>query len=59
MFDNTGINGTVVGGFSTRQEMCVAFGYYYNKIRNFQQCSSEIDSPNARALYLGVGNVSW
>ncbi len=48
-----------MGGFSTRQEMCVAFGFYYGKITDYQQCSSEINSPEARERFLGVGNVTW
>lgn len=58
-YDNTWHNGTTVGGYSTRQEMCIAFILYYNKI-DFSVCNSEIISESARRRFLaGIGNVTW
>ncbi|CAL8072117.1 unnamed protein product [Orchesella dallaii] len=58
-YDSTWHNGTVVGGFSTRQEMCLAFIHYHNKIKEFQACRSEIRSPEYRNKFLGVTNMTW
>lgn len=58
-YDNTWTNGTVVGGYATRQEMCAAFLFYYNKLPDYQQCSSEIGSPGFRRRLLGVRNITW
>ncbi len=54
------MNGTVVGGYGTRQEMCSAYILYYNKLQAYQTCSSEIGSPDYRERLLsGVRNISW
>ncbi|ODM96226.1 DBH-like monooxygenase protein 1 [Orchesella cincta] len=58
-YDSTWYNGTIVGGFSTRQEMCIAFIHYHNKIKEFQACRSEIQSVEYRNKFLGVTNVTW
>lgn len=40
--------------------MCSAFILYYNKIHEFQTCSSEIGSPDYRQRLLsGVRNITW
>lgn len=58
-YDSTRVNGSVVGGFSSQQEMCAVFFFYYNRVNNYVQCSSEIESPEARRRFLGIGNVTW
>jgi len=58
-FDNTRVNGTTVGGYSSQQEMCIAFLLYYNRNINYVQCGSEIESEWARERFLGIGNVTW
>lgn len=58
-YDNTRLNTSVVGGWSSQQEMCAVFFYYYNRIDDYVQCSSEIDSAEARKKFLGIGNVTW
>ncbi|ODN00878.1 DBH-like monooxygenase protein 2 [Orchesella cincta] len=57
--DNTWINGTVVGGFSTRQEMCLVYLYYYNQLQDYSLCRSEIVSQQYMRQYLGVNNITW
>lgn len=55
-------NRTVVGGFSTQQEMCLAVLVYYmanNQTRSYSLCVSGIQSPEARREFLGVENVTW
>lgn len=59
-YDTTASNRTVTGGFSTQQEMCSMAIYFYNKIYEYQQCSSQIESIEDRRYFLaGVGNVTW
>lgn len=58
-YDNTDRNGSVVtGGFSTREEMCSVFMYYYNRSPGFSLCRSEINTDNYFDL-LGIQNVTW
>lgn len=60
IYDTTSLNRTVVGGFSTSQEMCVAIIMYHSKLENYMQCSSEIHSDEYRAHFLaGVENITW
>lgn len=58
-YDNTKVNGTTVGGYSSQQEMCSAFFMYYNRNVNYVQCRSEIENEEARERFLGIGNVTW
>lgn len=32
---------------------------YFNRNVNYVQCSSEIESEEARERFLGIGNVTW
>lgn len=58
--DTTGSSGTVVGGFSTSQEMCTASLYHYTRVSDIYECSSQIVSVGDRQHFLdGVGNVTW
>ncbi|CAL8125826.1 unnamed protein product [Orchesella dallaii] len=59
VMDNTWTNGTVVGGFSTKQEMCLAYFFYYNKLQDYSLCRSEIISQQYMQQYLGVNNITW
>ncbi|CAL8072115.1 unnamed protein product [Orchesella dallaii] len=59
VYDSTWTNGTVVGGFSTRQDMCLAFLIYYNKLQDFSVCQSEIISEDYRNHFLNVQNITW
>lgn len=58
-YDTTGSNGSVVGGYSTKQEMCIVFIVYYNKIWDYNMCRSEIVSDEFRQRFIGVRNVTW
>lgn len=58
-YDNTWTNSTVLGGFRTRQEMCLSYVVYYNLLRDYSYCRSEIISPAYRQRFLGVRNVTW
>jgi len=58
-YDNTWANGSVVGGFSTRQEMCMSFIFYYNKLPGHEFCASGIDSEEHRQIFLGARNITW
>lgn len=60
VFDSTLANGTVVGGFATSQEMCVAGLLHYERISEFSTCGSEIVSLEDRRYFLtGVENITW
>ncbi|CAL8128851.1 unnamed protein product [Orchesella dallaii] len=59
LYDTIVRNGsTTAGGFSTRQEMCDAPLYYYNKIPGRFICLSQIRAKEYFDL-LGIGNVTW
>ncbi|ODM92864.1 DBH-like monooxygenase protein 1 [Orchesella cincta] len=59
VYETTNTNGSVVeGGFSTRQEMCDALMYYYNRIPGMSFCLSEIKTEAYYNL-LGIQNVTW
>ncbi|CAL8076546.1 unnamed protein product [Orchesella dallaii] len=59
VYETTNTNGSVVeGGFSTRQEMCDALLYYYNKAPGFSFCLSEIKTESYYN-FLGIQNVTW
>ncbi|CAL8141876.1 unnamed protein product [Orchesella dallaii] len=49
-------NGTTFGGFSTRDEMCLAFIWYYPKIPNFNACVSGL-SLESTLKNFGIENV--
>ncbi|CAL8068112.1 unnamed protein product [Orchesella dallaii] len=57
--DSTQGNGTVVtGGYSTREEMCLAFLYYYNRIPGAVSCLSGVRTEEYRNL-LGIRNTTF
>ncbi|ODM96091.1 DBH-like monooxygenase protein 1 [Orchesella cincta] len=58
-YDTTGTNGTaVVGGFSTRQEMCTAFLWYYTRSKTHAFCRSELKTNDYLNL-IGVRTTEW
>ncbi|ODM90943.1 DBH-like monooxygenase protein 1 [Orchesella cincta] len=59
VYDSTDRDGTAItGGFSTREEMCTAFTYYYKASRGFALCRSETRSA-AYMNHLGISNYTW
>lgn len=59
-YNSNWTNGSVVGGYSTNQEMCIAFIYYYGAVKDYSQCRSQIVSESARKYFLeGLENVTW
>ncbi|CAL8124600.1 unnamed protein product [Orchesella dallaii] len=59
MYGTTDRNGSVtVGGFSTRNEMCSGFMWYYNRIPNYAVCRSEIRS-DVYKNFLNIWNTTW
>jgi len=52
-FNNVQSNGSTVGGFSTREEMCLGFVWYYPKIP-LQECSSAYPFKSLVADYFGI-----
>ncbi|CAL8141882.1 unnamed protein product [Orchesella dallaii] len=59
-YETTDRNGSVtVGGFSTRNEMCNGFIWFYNKISGYAGvCSSEIKSQTYKD-FLDIFNTTW
>lgn len=58
--DTTQANGTVVGGYSTSQEMCVATFLNYQKLTDIIYCDSQITTVADRRNFLaGVENITW
>lgn len=58
-YDITLRNGSAVhGGFSTREEMCSVFMYYYTRTPGFALCRSEIRSRDYGDI-IGVYNTTW
>ncbi|ODN05523.1 DBH-like monooxygenase protein 1, partial [Orchesella cincta] len=59
-YETTDRNGSVtVGGFSTRNEMCNGFIWFYNKLNGFAGvCSSEIRSETYKN-FLQISNTTW
>ncbi len=59
IFENTDRQGNVtIGGFSTRNEMCTGFVWYYDKIPNVAVCRSEIRSQEYRQ-FVQIYNTTW
>ncbi|CAL8068076.1 unnamed protein product [Orchesella dallaii] len=59
-YDTTTRNGAVVtGGFSTREEMCSTFFYYYNRVRGYTNCRSEIRTEDYLVDVLGIQNFTF
>ncbi|ODM89911.1 DBH-like monooxygenase protein 1 [Orchesella cincta] len=48
----------VVGGHSTRHEMCMAFAYFYNRIPGFATCASQIETEEYANL-VGIYNTTF
>ncbi|CAL8141888.1 unnamed protein product [Orchesella dallaii] len=58
-YETTDRNGSVtVGGFSTRNEMCNGFLWYYNRIPEHGICRSSIRSDLYRS-FLDIWNTTW
>ncbi|CAL8084958.1 unnamed protein product [Orchesella dallaii] len=58
-YDTTHTNGSaVVGGFSTRQEMCTAFLWYYTRSNTHVFCRSELKTDEYLDL-VGVRTTRW
>lgn len=48
-----------MGGFTTSQEMCLAYFIYYNGLDGYSLCRSEITEQSYMQRYLGVNNITW
>ncbi|CAL8141879.1 unnamed protein product [Orchesella dallaii] len=58
-YDSTSRNGSAIhGGFSTREEMCTVFTYYYKSSRGFALCRSEVRTDRYMD-HLGISNYTW
>ncbi|ODN05520.1 DBH-like monooxygenase protein 1, partial [Orchesella cincta] len=58
-YETTDRNGSVtVGGFSTRNEMCNGFFWYYNRIPGHGICRSSIRSDIYRS-FVDIWNTTW
>ncbi|CAL8068056.1 unnamed protein product [Orchesella dallaii] len=59
VYDTTNKNGSaVVGGHSTRHEMCMAFAYFYTRIPGFSACTSELRTREYTEL-VGIQNTTF
>ncbi|CAL8068120.1 unnamed protein product [Orchesella dallaii] len=59
VYDSTARNGTVVtGGYSTREEMCLAFLFYYTRVPGAFNCLSQIEEESYIDL-LGIWNTTF
>ncbi|CAL8068122.1 unnamed protein product [Orchesella dallaii] len=60
VYDTTLRNGSVVtGGYSTREEMCLAFLLYYTRIPGIFSCLSEIREASYNENLLGIRNTTF
>lgn len=58
--DTTQAMRTVVGGFSSSQEMCLATILHYEQLTDILYCESEIRTMKDREHFLaGVENITW
>ncbi|CAL8068132.1 unnamed protein product [Orchesella dallaii] len=60
VYDSTLRNGSVVtGGYSTREEMCLAFMFYYTRIPGTYNCLSDIQEASYTENLLGIRNTTF
>lgn len=59
VYENTDREGnSTIGGYSTREEMCSAFVWYYNKMDGRPACISDLRAEEYRN-FLQIYNTSW
>lgn len=54
----SGNGSSVMGGYGTGDEMCLAYLVYYNRIRDYNSCASQMVSEMNRMRFVGNG-VNW